>query len=109
MSIRRWLSKAPPALFTLYAMGAAFSAYFCMYAFRKPFAVATYEGQYGDSDLELKILFITAQVIGYAISKLAGIKVVSEMTRAKRALTIVACIARSRAGACGLCGAAGAP
>ncbi len=93
MSIRRWLSKAPPALFTLYAMGAAFSAYFCMYAFRKPFAVATYEGQYGDSDLELKILFITAQVIGYAISKLAGIKVVSEMTRAKRALTIVACIA----------------
>lgn len=64
--------------FFLKAAFASFGAYFCMYAFRKPFTVALY------SDLEFwgidyKILLIIAQILGYTVSKFVGIKLISEM------------------------------
>ncbi|NJB71336.1 MFS family permease [Saonia flava] len=57
---------------------AAFATYFCMYAFRKPFAVATYENLslFG---IDYKIILIISQVIGYMLSKFIGIKLVSEL------------------------------
>jgi len=57
---------------------AAFGAYFCMYAFRKPFSAATYDNTaiYG---LGLKTLLVIFQVIGYMISKFIGVKILSEM------------------------------
>lgn len=64
---------------------AAFSTYFCMYAFRKPFAVGTFEGEVAlplAGALSLKSLYVIAQVLGYAASKFLGIKVVSEMPAA---------------------------
>jgi hypothetical protein len=82
-----WLARAPAPLFTAYTMVAAFATYFSMYAFRKPFAVGTYPGAFGD--LDLKTLYIIAQVIGYAASKFLGIKVVSEITPTKRAVAIL--------------------
>jgi hypothetical protein len=93
--IRRWLSSAPTPVFTAYAAVAAFSTYFCMYAFRKTFAVGTFEGQ---TELLLlgavdnKIVLIIAQAIGYALSKFIGIKVVSEMPPGRRGVAILACI-----------------
>jgi hypothetical protein len=59
-------------------MMAGFITYCSMYAFRKPFTAATFDGLqlWG---IDYKIVLITAQVIGYALSKFAGIKIVSEM------------------------------
>ena len=38
-----WLQKASPAVFTLFASLAGFATYFSMYAFRKPFAAASFD------------------------------------------------------------------
>lgn len=89
--ITRWLEKAPAPAFTAYAVVAAFVTYFCMYAFRRPFAVGTYPGAWGS--LDLKTLYLVSQVVGYAASKFLGIKVVSELPAERRALGILVCIA----------------
>lgn len=55
-----------------------------MYAFRKPFAAATYEGEavgLMGVEFELKTLFVVAQVLGYALSKYLGIRVCSQTER----------------------------
>ena len=36
--ITRWLESVPGPVLVLYAVAASFSTYFCMYAFRRPFA-----------------------------------------------------------------------
>lgn len=89
--IQNWLQKKPEWFFIGYTGFVAFAVYSSMYAFRKPFTVATYEGQYVWG-LHLKIWFIAAQVLGYTISKFIGIKVVSEMPGRKRAVSIVALV-----------------
>ena len=85
------LRHASPAVFSTYAVTAAFAAYFCMYAFRKPFAVATFDGEQLGS-VDLKIALIIAQVAGYALSKFIGIKYVSELTAGRRAAALIALI-----------------
>ena len=58
--ITRWLSKQSDTVFAAYAIFAAFSVYFCMYAFRKPFSAATWAETtevFGVA-LDLKILLI---------------------------------------------------
>jgi MFS family permease len=69
--------------FVIKASLAAFGAYFCMYAFRKPFSVATFEGM-EVFHIDYKIILIIAQVLGYALSKFIGIKVVSELKANQR-------------------------
>jgi MFS family permease len=69
--------------FVLKASLAAFGSYFCMYAFRKPFSVATFEGL-EVFHIDYKIILIIAQVLGYALSKFIGIKVVSELKSNQR-------------------------
>lgn len=76
-------------LFIINASLAAFSTYFCMYAFRKPFAVASYEQAEGLLGLDFKSALIIAQVLGYALSKFIGIKVIAEMTAANRSRAIL--------------------
>ncbi len=91
LSMKERLAAGSARLMAVWAMLAAFSTYFCMYAFRKPFAVGTFDGDAvipGLPEMDLKILYILAQVVGYAASKFLGIKVVSEMPAAKRARTI---------------------
>lgn len=98
--VTRWLQRAPPSLFALYAIAAAFGTYSCMYGFRRPFAAATFEGTLEVPLLppvDLKIAYIIAQVVGYCISKFLGIKVVSEMPPARRAWAIVVCIGLAEA------------
>ena len=64
-------------------MLAAFGAYFCMYAFRKPFNAGTYNGLslWG---LHYKSILVIAQVMGYMLSKFIGIKIISELKPSSR-------------------------
>lgn len=72
----------------LAASALAFATYFCMYAFRKPFAAASYDAE-GWLGLDLKTTFVVSQVIGYTVSKFIGIKWVSEVSRASRLRLLV--------------------
>ena len=94
--VARWLESAHPALFVLYAVAASFSTYFCMYAFRKPFAA----GQYAGLELwgmQLKTAFVISQIVGYTLSKYIGIKVCSEASRGRRAVLLVGFIVMAEA------------
>ncbi|MGL3821730.1 DUF5690 family protein [Sphingopyxis sp. R3-92] len=64
-----------------------------MYAFRKPFAAATFADQPDlFFDLDYKTTLLIAQVIGYALSKLIGIRVIAEFGRTGRASAILTLI-----------------
>ena len=91
-------SALPVTLFTVVAIMAAFSTYFCMYAFRKPFSAASYEGlEFLNTSFDLKTVLVTSQIIGYALSKMIGIKVVSEVTRRSRFRMLVGMILAAQA------------
>ena len=48
------LANAPGSVFALFVIFASFSTYFCMYAFRKPFSAAGYDGLvFLDSTIDL--------------------------------------------------------
>src|SRR6185436_1701235 len=88
-------SPAPPAWsgwrLNLAASTLAFATYFCMYAFRKPFAAATYPGELW-LGLTPKTLFVISQIVGYTVSKYLGIRWVSEIGRRARWAMIVGLI-----------------
>lgn len=88
------LSKAHPVVVPVLAAIAAFCTYSCMYAFRKPFTAGTFEGitYFGVS---YKVLLVISQLLGYTLSKFAGIKVVAEMKGHMRALAIILLIITS--------------
>ena len=77
-----------PILFIAFGAVAAFCTYACMYAFRKGITAVIFEGM-SYAGISYKIWLITAQVLGYAVSKRIGVKVVSEMRPAQRALYIL--------------------
>ncbi len=88
--LRARLETAPTSVFVAYAIVAAFSTYFCMYAFRKPFASAKFGGEFFlGSQVALKTALVISQIIGYALSKYIGIKVCSEVSPGRRAATLV--------------------
>ncbi len=76
--ITHWLKRTSTFHFTWYASITAFCLYTCIFALRKTFSVATYEGitYWG---LDYKGWMVISQVIGYLISKFIGIKVASEL------------------------------
>jgi len=83
-----WLARAPVPVFTLYAVTMAFTTYFCMYGYRRPFAVAQYEGLHL-LGFDLKTALVISQLCGYALSKFLGIKVNSEMPARRRAFALI--------------------
>jgi len=88
--LRRGLGRANPIVFTAVAGLAGFAAYFSMYAFRKPFSAASFAVVPGWTfALDYKIALVLAQVLGYATSKMIGIKVISELNPARRAAAII--------------------
>lgn len=85
-----FLERAPAPFFVCYAIVTAFTTYFCMYAFRKPFAAAKFQGLlFMGTMVELKTAIVISQILGYALSKYIGIKVCSEITPPRRALALV--------------------
>jgi hypothetical protein len=80
-----------PTLFTLAASLAAFICYSCMYGFRKPFTVGNYS-EILFLGIPYKVCLVIAQVIGYMISKIVGIKFISSLPSKNRAVIIIICI-----------------
>jgi phosphonate degradation associated HDIG domain protein len=84
------LATAPKPVFIAYAIAAAFATYFCMYAFRKPFAAARFDGeQFLGGEIALKTAFVVSQILGYTVSKYIGIKVCPEVRPDRRAAMLV--------------------
>ncbi|WP_149239739.1 DUF5690 family protein [Dyadobacter sp. 32] len=90
MRLKEALSRSN-SLFIAWAVIASFGAYFCMYAFRKPFNSGLYTGlQMGE--VGYKTILIIAQVAGYTLSKFVGVKVISELKPGSRITLIVTLI-----------------
>jgi MFS family permease len=68
---------------TLYISALVFCMYSCIFAFRKPFTVASF-GEKQMLGISYQTLLIISQVIGYMLSKFAGIKVISSLKRTGR-------------------------
>ncbi|WP_460981493.1 DUF5690 family protein [Spirosoma fluminis] len=77
-----------PTAFMLFGATAAFCTYACIFAFRKGITAVTFEGM-AFAGVGYKTWLVTAQVLGYAVSKGLGIKFVSEMSPGRRALNIL--------------------
>ncbi|TLU98857.1 DUF5690 family protein [Dyadobacter luticola] len=77
--------------FIIWALVASFGAYFCMYAFRKPFNAGLYKGL-ELWDMSYKAVLIITQVAGYTLSKFVGIKIISELKPSSRIALIIGLI-----------------
>ena len=89
--VTRWLARTSPGWFAAYAVVMAFTTYFAMYSFRKPFAAAHYAGS-TFWIIDLKSALAISQLAGYALSKFLGIKFNSELPARKRAWALVGLI-----------------
>ncbi len=81
-------SESDRFFWMIWAMVAAFGAYFCMYGFRKPFTAGLYDDAVVRG-IDLKTMLVTSQVAGYMLSKFIGIKVIAEMPPQRRAITMI--------------------
>jgi hypothetical protein len=90
--ITSWLEQTNGIWFTIYASLCAFCLYTCVYAFRKTFAVATFEGLMY-AGINYKVWLVTFQVVGYALSKFIGIKIISELKATSRGVGILLMVA----------------
>jgi hypothetical protein len=78
----------------LFAVTWAFTAYFCMYGFRKPFLAAEYAGySFLGSNATLKTAFVISQILGYALSKVIGIRFCSEIHPSRRLYALIGLVA----------------
>lgn len=79
-------------LFIIWAGGAALFSYALVYALRKPFTAATFDGlEFMGMDYKTATSII--QIAGYMLSKLLGIKFISELKREYRLGFIIASVA----------------
>ena len=90
--LTNWLNTTSPFCFACYAMAASFSTYFCMYAFRKPFAAGIYASEDELFGMPFKTAYVISQIIGYATSKFIGIRVCSEVSDRRRAVLLIGLI-----------------
>lgn len=70
-------------LAAVYAALISFLTYGAVYAYRKPFTVATFEG-ISFSGISYQTLLVISQVVGYMLSKFAGIRFIAELKRMAR-------------------------
>jgi len=85
--LRAKVAKWPYGLLSVMAAVSAFGAYTSMYAFRKAFAAGTFTGeQY--FHIDYKVWLVIAQLIGYTLSKVYGIKFIAEVKSNSRAKNI---------------------
>ena len=86
--ISQRLGRANATVLIIYASLTSFCLYTCIYAFRKTFAAATFEGM-SWWNIDYKIWLVTFQVAGYACSKFLGIKIISELKSTSRTASIL--------------------
>lgn len=77
---------------TLAAVISAFVTYYCMYAFRKPFAVLKFEGAWFGGEVALKSAVVVSQLVGYVAAKFLGTRVCSGLRREDTFKALVSCI-----------------
>jgi hypothetical protein len=78
-----------PNIIQTIAIGlAAFFTYLSFYPFRRAYTAATFEDLFFFG-VHFKILMITAQVMGFAVSKAIGVKIVSEMESRRRGRNLI--------------------
>src|SRR6188768_2108986 len=87
-SITRWLRNTNLFGFTLFTSITAFCLYTCVFAFRKTFVAATFEGMMY-AGVSYKVWLVCFQVVGYGLSKFIGIKVISEVEARSRTLGVL--------------------
>jgi len=87
-AISRWLEQTNGVWFSVYAAGAAFCLYTCVYSFRKTFSVATFQGV-EFWNISYKSWLVMSQVLGYALSKFIGIKIIAELKASSRSTGIL--------------------
>ncbi|AGA24833.1 DUF5690 family protein [Singulisphaera acidiphila] len=92
----RFLLDRPPLAVSAWAVVAAFGAYFCTYAFRKPWTAATFADSTVWGVAEKSVL-VVAQMIGYMLAKFVGIRAIAEISPRRRPLGIVALIGLAEA------------
>ena len=66
-----------------WAGGAALLSYSLVYALRKPYTAASFEG-WDFWGIDYKVAVTTIQILGYLVAKFFGIKFISELKREKR-------------------------
>lgn len=82
---RGWLDR--PGVLPIWCLVAAFGAYACMYGLRKPFTAGTYlAAPFGEG---FKAWLVTAQVLGYTVSKFIGIRVIASLPHSLRVATLL--------------------
>lgn len=84
--------KVSNALFIVWAGGAALVSYALVYALRKPFTAATFDGL-EFLGMDYKTATSIVQIAGYVLSKLLGIKLVSELQRRHRLPFLIGSVA----------------
>ena len=75
-------------LFVLWAGGAALLFYSLVYALRKPFTAAAFEGLEAFG-MDYKVVATITQILGYLIAKFIGIKLISELKKEHRLRFII--------------------
>lgn len=80
-------AERPRCFVSVVCLVAAFGCYTCMYGLRKPFTA----GSYTDTPFgpEFKTWLLTAQVLGYTLSKFLGIRVIASLPPSRRAMTLL--------------------
>ena len=80
--------KLSDFLFILWAGGAALLSYSLVYALRKPFTAASFDGMdfFG---MDYKTATSIVQITGYLIAKFIGIKLISELKKENRLKFII--------------------
>ena len=86
----------PDWIFVMWAGGTALLSYSLVYALRKPFTAAGFDGL-EVAGMDYKIVVSIIQLIGYVCAKLIGIKVISELRRQDRLKFIIGSAALSEA------------
>lgn len=92
--MRTAASNMPDWLFVLWAGGTALLSYSLVYALRKPFTAAEFDGLQV-AGMDYKIVVSMIQLIGYVCAKLLGIKYISELKPEGRLKFIVGSAALS--------------
>ena len=83
--------KVSDLLFIFWAGGAALLSYALVYALRKPFTAATFDGL-DFMGMDYKTATSIIQIAGYVLSKFMGIKWISELRREDRLRFIIASV-----------------
>ncbi|GAC1451461.1 MAG: DUF5690 family protein [Chitinophagaceae bacterium] len=93
-SVQKTTAIKNPSALIAWAAFASFTTYFCMYGFRKPISATTFDGEKAFG-ISFKSALVIAQVFGYMTAKFIGIKFISEVDKAKRAVYILLLIGAS--------------